>query len=154
MFPGRGDTAEMWFTYMTAAKPDQKPSVHLKDLRTLMDGKTAEKDIEKLLTDADTEARKKTGEEQDRAVLALADTAIQYKNEELAVTILERTGSAAALQRLGDLSAAKKQWDKAAQQYKAAWEKDKRQTLALYMQGLALTKGGKEVEGKKLMDQA
>ena len=66
----------------------------------------AEKDFEKLLTDAETEARKKSGEELDRSILALADTALLYKKDEAAQTLLEKTQTTATLERLGDLSAA------------------------------------------------
>src|SRR5262249_50215971 len=155
LFPGRGDTAEVWFTHLRTADPDGAASAHLKKVRDLLDGKMAANDVQKLLADGETGARAKTGpEELDRWVLALADTALLYKKEDSAVGLLDKTKTAATLQRLGDLYADKKQWDKAAEQYKAAWDKDKHQALALYLYGLALTKAGKEAEGKKQMDLA
>jgi tetratricopeptide (TPR) repeat protein len=151
LFPGRGDTAEVWLAHLRAGDANGAASGHLKKVRELLEGK--EKDVEKLLADGETAARaKNSAEEIDRWVLALADTALLYKKDDAAVGLLDKTKTAATLQRLGDLYADKKQWDKAAEQYKAAWEKDKHQALSLYLYGLALTKAGKEAEGKKQMD--
>ncbi len=154
LFPGHGDAAKLLFTQLLASNRDLKPGGHLKTLRTLMDGKMAEKDFEKLLTDAEAEARMKTADELDRWILALTDMAFLYKKDAMAQALLEKSQTAASQQRLGDLYAEKMQWDKAAEQYKAAWEKDKHQALALYFYGLMLTKSGKEAEGKKLMEQS
>src|SRR5207245_2291573 len=74
--------------------------------------------------------------------------------EDAAIALLDKTKTPATMQRLGDLYAGKKQWDKAAEQYKAAWDKDKHQALALYLYGHMLVKSGKDAEGKKLMEQA
>ena len=56
--------------------------------------------------------------------------------------------------RLGDLDADKKEWDKAAEHYSQAWDKDHGQPLALYLSGWALTQAGKDKEGKKRMEQS
>jgi tetratricopeptide (TPR) repeat protein len=152
LFPGRGEAAEIWFTHLRAAEPNTASSAHLKQIRTLLEGKTPAEDVVKLLAAAETTARTKQADEIDRWIAALADTALLYKKEDVATAMLEKTKSAAALQRLGDMQAEKKQWDKAAEQYKAAWEKDKHQALALYLYGEALAKGGKAAEGKKHMD--
>jgi hypothetical protein len=154
LFPGRGDAAEVWYTHMHSTEPDAKPADLLKKVRTLLEGKAADKDVEKLLTDAEATARTKMMEELDRWTLALADTALQYKKEDTALAMLHKTQSAAALQRIGDLHAEKKQWGKAAEQYLAAWEKDKHQTLSLYLHGQALAKNGRAADGKKMMDLA
>jgi tetratricopeptide (TPR) repeat protein len=155
LFPGRGDTAEVWLAHLRAGDANGAASGHLKKVRELLEGKAAEKDVEKLLADGESAARaKNNAEEIDRWVLALADTALLYKKEDAAVGLLDKTKTAGTLQRLGDVYADKKQWDKAAEQYKAAWEKDKHQPLSLYLYGLALEKAGKAAEGKKQMDLA
>jgi tetratricopeptide (TPR) repeat protein len=155
VFPGRGETAEVWLAHLRAGDPNGAGSAHLKKVRELLEGKAADKDVDKLLADGETAARAKMSpEEVDRWVLALAETALIYKKDDAAVGLLDKSKTAAALLRLGDLCAEKKQWDKAAQQYKAAWEKDKHQALGLYLHGWALAQGGKDAEGKKLMEQA
>jgi predicted Zn-dependent protease len=154
LFPGRGDTAEVWFQLLRAAAPNVAASEQLKKIRSLMEGKTPEKEVQQLLTDGEAVARTKNAAELDRWILALVDTAIQYKQEPPSLALLEKTKTAATLHRLGDLNAEKKQWGKAAEQYKAVWEMDKHQPLALYLYGQALAKSGKETEGKKLMEQA
>jgi tetratricopeptide (TPR) repeat protein len=155
LFPGRGDTAEVWLAHLRAGDANGAASGHLKKVRELLEGKAAGQDVEKLLADGESAARaKNNAEEIDRWVLALADTALLYKKEDAAIGLLDKTKTAGTLQRLGDLYADKKQWDKAAEQYKAAWEKDKHQPLSLYLYGLALEKAGKAAEGKKQMDLA
>ena len=85
---------------------------------------------------------------------AVAEAALAARTEALARSLLEKAGSAAALLRLGDLLADKKEWDKAAERYSQAWDKDHEQPLALYLSGWAMAQAGKDTEGKKRMEQS
>ena len=85
--------------------------------------------------------------------------------DDLAYSMLEKADSPEALIRLGDLLGGKKQWTKAAERYRQAWQKSWRaeqplksgkhaDPLPLYLAGDALVKAGKDKEGRKLMDQS
>ncbi len=56
--------------------------------------------------------------------------------------------------RLGDSEADAGQWLAAASSYGQAWEMDRTRPLALFFRGWALVKGGRESEGKPLMELA
>ena len=81
LFPGRGDTAERWFAHLRAATPNAASTDLLTQVRTLLDGKAPEKDVEKMLADGEVRALL-VGEgaamERDRSFLALVDTALLY----------------------------------------------------------------------------
>ena len=119
-----------------------------------MAGKTNSAELAALVEKAEDDAETVPGVDKEKRRAALAEAALLAKDEPLARSLLEKAGSAAALVRLGDLDAEKKEWDKAAEHYSQAWKKAPTNPLALYLAGRALVQAGQEKEGMKRIDQA
>ncbi len=153
LFPGRADAAEVWWKYFRQQAPTATTATTLKQLRDLFDGQRSVKEVEALIEGARAAMKDVRTEEADKAWLALADTARAAKLDELQRICLERGGSAATLQRLGDVLAEKKEWTAAATAYRKAWDKAPAQPLPLLLTGKALAQAGKEKEGKRLVEQ-
>jgi predicted Zn-dependent protease len=154
LFPANADAAAALWDQAIAYRPDPKAAVKL--VNELLEGKAEAKEAAEFFKWAEqAEAGLKAAPaEIDRRRRALAEAALKINDDEFARKCLEKAGSAAALTRLGDLAADKKDWDKAAELYQKAWEKDAAGPLPLYLSGWALAKAGKEAEGKKRMDEA
>jgi tetratricopeptide (TPR) repeat protein len=154
LFPKKGEAAEaVW--QLLAERPDGTPASNMKDLRSLLDGNAKAE----MLKDVADRAAKTVGAnvaDVSKRLLGAAEAALACKDEKLALSLLEKAGkdlgSADALIRLGDLEVEKKEWDKAAERYKQAWDKEHAKPMALYLSGWALAQAGQEKEGKKRMD--
>jgi tetratricopeptide (TPR) repeat protein len=175
LFPEQATTAEVWWTVLRRQFKDDAPVVVLKRLRQLLEGKIAAKEV-KAWIESDQGYRELVpsnnipGRQMTAWSVGLAEGALLAGLDDLALSELERTvrslGSPrAALLRLGDLLAAKKQWAKAAERYRQAWTKQSHpeerrlaggsyDPLPLYLAGDALIHAGKEREGKELIEQA
>ncbi len=153
LFPKNAEAAEELWTVLRLKKPDQAPESAMKDLRDLLGGKD-EKAAGEFLKQSQSDLTTLAPDMAERRRRALAEVALASKDEAQARSLLEQAGSAAALLRLGDLLAEKKEWDKAAEHYSRAWEKDHGQPLALYLSGWALAQAGKDKEGQKRMEQS
>ena len=154
LFPKNGEAAEALWAFLRQKKADQAPEAAMKELRGLLGGKADAKVVTDLANQVEDGVKNLTPEDADRQRLAVAEVALAAQQEALALSTLEKAGSAAALLRLGDLLADKKEWDKAAERYSQAWDKDRQQPLALYLSGWAMTQAGKDAEGKKRMEQS
>jgi len=154
LFPKNAEAAETLWAMLREKQPDQAPVAAMTRLRDLLDGKAAPKDIADLSKQVEDIIKHLPLKSADEQRSALAESALACKDEALARSLLEKAGSAAALLRLGDLDADKKEWNKAEERYTQAWDKDHGQPLALYLSGWALTRAGKDKEGKKRMEQS
>lgn len=165
LFPQQSTTAEVWWTVLERKFMDESPAAVLKRLRDLLEGKVAAKDVKAWIEQVEQWGPPAviSPAQADAWWLALADAAIGAGLEDLAIALLEKKAdSRDALLRLGDLLAAKKQWDKAGERYRQAWTKQHRGSsaggpadpLSLYLAGEALIHAGQEKEGKKLIEQA
>jgi len=156
LFPKHAEAAEALWPMLRERGTDA--AVNIKDLRALLDG-TADAKVLSKVTERLAVWPPMGGEPalDAKEPIAVAEAALLCKNEKLARSLLEKAGnfgSSGALIRLGDLDADKKEWDKAAEHYSQAWEKDHTRVLALYLNGWALTQAGKQAEGKKRMEAA
>lgn len=164
LFPQQTKTAEVWWTVLRRQLMDEPPKAVLKRLRQLLEGKVAAKTVKSWIEKAGPRAAERQ---------ALAEAAAKVGLDDLAATLLIKADSRDALLRLGDLLAAKKQWDKAAQRYRQAWDKELQEMprhkqqrfpsaaeekppdpLPLYLAGDALVRAGQEQEGKELIEQS
>ncbi|MEK6237555.1 MAG: hypothetical protein N2C14_22850, partial [Planctomycetales bacterium] len=68
--------------------------------------------------------------------------------------VLELGPSAAALIKRGGIHFDREEWKLAAERFRQAWEKDDKQTVALYLQGRSLVRGGDAKEGERLVKLA
>ena len=107
----------------------------MKEVRGLLDGTADPKDLAALVKKTEDDVKTLPPEEADKRHRALAEAALAAKQEDLARSLLEQSGTATALVRLGDLSAEKKEWDKAEEYYSRAWDRDHGRPLALYLSG-------------------
>jgi tetratricopeptide (TPR) repeat protein len=189
LFPQQTKMAEVWWAVLRRQFKDEPPATVLKRLRELMEGKVAAKDVKNWIDQAvHLEPMSTLGPVQPPSLLielvqawlpSLAEAAIRAGLDDLACSLLEKEklkkmSSRIALLHLGDLLAAKKQWDKAAEHYRQAWtkqlepqvqnidrhivrvvpEKASCDPLPLYLAGDALIHAGREKEGQKLIEQA
>jgi tetratricopeptide (TPR) repeat protein len=172
LFPQESSTARnLWGMLRTNLFNDKTNAITLKRLRDLMEGKIPAKEVKTWIEQAETLVTK-SANSTDRLAdqrRALAEIAIKVDLHDLAVSLLDKADSHAALIRLGDLLAEKKQWEKAAERYHRAWKKqstpkrpqglafsedEANDPLPLYLAGDALVHAGQEAEGKKLMERA
>jgi tetratricopeptide (TPR) repeat protein len=159
VFPRQGDRAHVWWTVLWRRFAPEGPAAVMRRLRDLLDGKTAAKDLDVLLDDAEEFALKHEPAEREQWLLVLADTSVAAKLDTAARKYLEEAAAVPgphpqALLRLGDFLTGKKLWEQAADRYGQAWEKDRRQPLPLYLKGWALSQGGTGPAGQKLMELA
>lgn len=169
VFPDRAETAEVWWGFLRSKFNDERHASILKRLRDLMDGKLPSREVKAWIEEADGQRNVANAgpvpAKTDREARALAEVAAAAKLDDLAYSILEKADTPESLLRLGDLLAAKKEWAKAARQYREAWRKSSTShqpfstdkpadPLPLFLAGDALLKAGQEKEGRKLMEQA
>lgn len=156
LFPNRSNAALGWWKVLRREHTADETTSILKRLRALFDGKLGDQERAALIQSAG-KLSEDPNVEKDGLLLAhlaeafalVGDKAQEEKCLEKAVAA---TPTATALQRLGDVLAAKKAWKAAAQRYRQAWDKDKGQPLPLFLHGWALVQDGQEAEGKKFIE--
>jgi tetratricopeptide (TPR) repeat protein len=155
LYPSKKQVASDLWSGLRILSPKDEPAAAMKRLRALLDGKMSAKDVTEFLDQfADKPMTLPDAESPDAGSLVLAEVALAAKLNDRAVAILEKAKGSEASVRLGDIFADKKDWDKAAKAYRKAREADRGNPLPLWLTGWALKHGGKEAEGKKVMDQA
>jgi tetratricopeptide (TPR) repeat protein len=158
IFPKQGDRAAVWWRFLRDRPGPEDPVATLRRVRDLMEGRTSGKELEALAGEAEAAAQRLQPAEREPWLLAVAETCLAAGLDSVGRGYLEKAAAEgttpAAPLRLGDYLAGKKQWEQAAARYGQAWEKDRKQPLALYLRGWALSQGGAAGEGAKLMDLA
>jgi tetratricopeptide (TPR) repeat protein len=171
VFPGKTDAAVVWWVFLRQKYHEEEISHLLHRLHALLAGKTPAAEVKALVEEAER-ATLNAVVEADQRLAALAEVAHAAGLDDLACSCLEKALAAlpkpapgtapdavqkkraAILLRLGDLLAERKQWPRAAERYRQAWEGDRREPLPLFLAGWALDRAGKADEGKKLMEQS
>lgn len=156
LFPSKGEQGEVWWTYLRQRDEKRDAAATLKQVGDILDGKWTSRQIDDLVEGAQ-EALKQLHprpEVAEQWEAAIAEAALGSGSEEVARKLLAKATTAAALRKLGDLHAGKKQWDTAAERYRAAWERDRQQPLSLFLWGRALVVAGQEKEGQRRMEQS
>ncbi len=178
VFPQQAREAEVWWEVFRLKFKEESAAARLKRLRQLLEGKVAAEEVKAWVEEANTLLSQPTASISAMRLSAyrqaLAETAVKARLDDLAYSLLEKVDLPVALIRLGDLLAAKKQWEKAAQRYQQAWKKaltpekpranrvqlqltgmqQSYDPLPLYLAGDALVRAGREKEGKKYIEQA
>ena len=149
LFAGKPESAESMWNVLKALFPLDDPAAQMKRLRAVMAGKVEGKEIARWIQNAEVAIKNARPELAERWWLALADAALACGQEDQSRLCLEKAASGSSLQKLGDLLAAKKEWERAAQRYYQAWEKNRDSALPLYLSGKALVEGrqGQRREG-------
>jgi tetratricopeptide (TPR) repeat protein len=173
VFPDKTDAAVVWWVLLRQKSSTEGTARLLRRLRDLIDGRSPSGEVKALVEEAERAPALRAEEEALRPA-ALAEVAHAAGLDELARSCLEKAASpppapgplteaeeeerrrkiATALLRLGDLLAKRKQWERAADHYRQAWDKDRREPLPLFLAGWALDKGGQAAEGRKLMEKS
>lgn len=168
LFPQQTTTAQVWWCLLRLQFKDEPAAAVLKRLRELMEGKLAAKDVKQWLDRVEQMdprvvlMRVSSWTNVEALALAQAEIALRAGLDDRASSLLEKANNRDALLRLGDLLAAKKQWDKASERYRQAWEKQSQgksgdaplDPLPLYLAGDALVHAGQAEAGKKRIEQA
>ena len=158
VFVGQEDTAQVWWSALRKKQASEEPAVTMKTLRRLLDGKIKGKELVALIEEAEAAGKGQRPEDAGRWLAGLAEAALLGGDETLAKSYFEKAAAAglspAPLVRWGDVLAEKKRYPQAAAAYAAAWAKDRRQPLPLYLRGQALAQAGHKKEGQVLMEQS
>jgi tetratricopeptide (TPR) repeat protein len=166
VFPDGADAADVWWDFLRKKYPQEATADVLKRVRDVLKGKAAVGDVKRWIDELAQAQGGVPAGEADRRLQALADAAVAAGLEDLARSHLEKAATPAALTRLGDLLAAKKQWPAAARSYRRAWDRsleqkknaqgdrERHDPLPLYLAGRALVQAGQPNEGEKLIEQS
>jgi tetratricopeptide (TPR) repeat protein len=155
LFPGHGAEADILLELLRGSSArTSDPATRMLQVGNLLAGRATEREIAVL---GEVAGKKYGATVPEGPLLALATVALAAKQEALARGFLEKAagqGSAAALLRLGDALAAKKEWRAAAGHYAEAWAKDTHDPLPLYLRGHALAQAGDAKEGALWTERA
>ncbi len=158
VLPGQEEMAQVWWTVLRAKQASEPAGVTMTSLRQLLGGTIKGKELDGLVGLAETQAAGQPPEEQGRWLQAVGEVLLTAGEEERARRTLERAADAGPspgpLVVWGDRLAGRGQWAKAAGAYHAAWTRDRRQPLALFLRGRALAEAGRKAEGEALMEQS
>jgi tetratricopeptide (TPR) repeat protein len=156
LFPRHAEEAEVWWKVLRQKDAAEDPAVTLKRLRELVGTTPKAGDVEGLAREATPVAE--TLMPPEKWLLVLAETCLAAGLEDMAEGYLEQAvklgASSRPAVRLGDFWADKKRWERAAEMYGQAWQRNQRDPLALYLQGWTMAQGGSEKEGKRRMELA
>lgn len=156
VFPKNGAAAEVWWDYLRQRDPSRDPLKILQEVSDIVGGKIAKGDVKGriLAASAALSSLNPRASVAEQWYLAMADLAIASGDEELGCATLEKSASSAAMMKLGDLAADRKQWQEAAEFYRRASEADRHLPLPLHLRGRALVMAGREAEGRRYIEQA
>jgi tetratricopeptide (TPR) repeat protein len=158
VYPQQRDQAAILWKAIRQRQPDETIADSLKKLGLALTGQLDADKLETLLADTAKKARDLPPSETEVWLLAVGETAFTANMDELGVKYLEQAArldlSPMPHLKLGDHFASKKSWERAIESYRQACDKDPKQPLSMWLNGLALTRAGREKEGKKLMDLA
>jgi Tfp pilus assembly protein PilF len=158
VFPNQGETAAVWWRFLRRRQPDEEPAGTMKRVRYLLEGKEPVKDLDALAEKVERFPQENKVDAPEQWLAALADAYRALGQDERARTYLDKAvaqwKTATAHVMLGDFFAAKDLWKEAAEQYRQAWEKDRKAAAPLYLWGWALTQAGQEQEGQQHMKLA
>jgi tetratricopeptide (TPR) repeat protein len=152
LFPGQGENALQWWQFLRRSSGEE-PAQTMKRLCDLLEGKTRGKALDDLIGSAKVLHPDAANA---RWMLCISDV---YLNADMADRAKEYLDAAmtshvstAPYIRFGDYLVQRKQWEQAEEQYGRAWDMDRKEPLPLYLRGWAMANGGKEQEGKRLME--
>jgi tetratricopeptide (TPR) repeat protein len=147
LYPKAPLAAEVWWRYERVQRPDEPMRVTVAKLPARLDKRLAEPEGRSALEAAAKVARTQPPADADRWLQGLAQACQAAGLDEparvYAREAAEKTNSAAAWLRLGDLHAEAKQYADAAAAYERSWQADLKEPLPLWLRGWALDKAGR-----------
>ena len=162
LFPKHEDTAGIWWKHFRGKYPAEQHQVTMGRLRRLLEPAGPEDsgsdDWMKLVAEAEPASQGLSPRDRGKWLTALGETCLARGKPRLARGYFEQaaeaTPSVASMVQVGDLLTEDAEWQKAAEWYLRAWEKDPAKPLALYLHGRALVAAGQESEGRKVIEAA
>lgn len=162
LFPEHQRVAELWWGLLCRRRPDEPRKVTLGTLRGVLSPDSAKSPTSPDWLRFVKEVEKETADlgPQDRGnwLTALGETCLVRGDSRLAESYFQRAAEAApsvgVLVQLGDLAARRNDWREAARWYAKAWDADRGDPTALFLQGRALVEAGRESDGRPLIDAA
>lgn len=156
LFPGKGEAAGVWWTFLRQREPTRDPAKVLKEVDDALRGKLPAARLKELAAVAEDQQRTSDAapEAVEQLALALATAGRAVGEEEFARRILEKAGTSASLEKLGDMLADGRRWKEAAEAYRKAWEANPQKPLPMFLWGRTLVKAGDEAEGRRRMEQS
>lgn len=160
------DHAWHWWLFLRRRHADESPAKTLERLRRLLDRRPPDPDLQARVREVELTLSGMAPDERDRWLETLAWTWENVGRNDLARPYLgrlaERDAGAEAHARFGHVLAGEGRWAEAAERYGRAWESDRARPLhasgpapiLLYLQGWALTRAGREREGRERMELA
>jgi tetratricopeptide (TPR) repeat protein len=146
LYPKTPLAAETWWRYERLQHPDEPMRATVARLPARLDKRLTEPEGRAALESAAKIARAQPDADADRWLQGLAQACewvgLDAEARAYCREAAERTNSAAAWLRLGDLHLEAKQFAEAAAAYERAWEVDNKQPLPLWLRGWALDKAG------------
>lgn len=162
VFPRHEAAAELWWGFLCRRNPQQPRPATLARLRQILTptppGGQTPGDWLVLVEEAQRAAADLAQPQRGKWLAALGRTCLLHGSVRLAEGYFhqaaEATPSPDPLMLLGDLAAAQKQWQRAADWYRKAWQADRTKPGALFLQGRALLQAGRDAEGRRLIEAA
>ncbi len=162
LFPEFGDAAEMWWKFFCLKYPGEPRRATIDRVRRMVlpvsPPETSPEDRLALLEEAQRTFQQSNETDRSKWLWALGETCMVWGRHALAQRAFEQAAAFAPsvllLTRLGDLAARQQRWQRAAEWYGQAWELDRAKPTALYLQGRALVRAGREVEGQRRIEAA
>jgi tetratricopeptide (TPR) repeat protein len=156
-----GERSSRWWT-MLRLKYKEPVRLTYGRLRTLLRGELPAAQLESLARAAGEEVMKQPAGDRDAWLLDIGQTLVSAGQRDAAKNFFRRLNAAparpnpvpVAFVRLGDFEAEDGHWADAAALYRSAWEMDRTRPLPLLLRGHALTRIGREKEGRELIDLA
>lgn len=156
LYRENGPSAAAWWFLLRKQNPVEKPAATMKRVDALVAGKIAAEELTILSEHMEKAVKEMNSRDAARGFLAVSEAAQALGRNDLRKTFLEKAlqigKTPILLLRLGDYWVEMKEWEKAADAYRDAWDQDNSQQLPLFLRGWALAQAGQEKEGKRLME--
>ncbi len=162
LFPEHRDTAGIWWRFFCQKHLQEPRNITIGRLRRFLQPTppldTAGADWMSLAAEAQAVLQRLNSSEQGKWLTAIAQTYLARGEPRSAQSCLRSAAhlapSVSTFIQLGDLAAEDTQWERAAQWYLLAWEKDRTKPTPLFLRGRALVQAGDVPEGRRVIEAA
>ena len=153
---GDGRAAAKWWQFIGQARHTENTRRKLALMHQIFDQTISGKELQALLDDARRYAQQFPDAPREDWLMTVIDTLSDMGHSEVAGQWLRRlaqnSGDPQVLIRAGDLEAGQGRWDAAAEDYDRACQQNPTDAAALFLRGWAIVHGGREAEGRALME--
>lgn len=155
---GDGHAAVKWWQFIRQVRHTQSTRQKLDLMHQIFDQTIGPKELDALLDEARSYAQQFGDPQREDWLMTVADTLADLGRDDLAGQWLRRlaqgSGDPPVLIRAGDFEASQGHWDDAADDYDRAWERNPTDAAALFLRGWATAQGGRDADGRAMMELA